>query len=200
MLFMMDLNAFYIAFAVLALVVVGVWLKSKDSFLAFFAFVFGVYLIGVISVVVFPIPIGYDVSDFKPNLNLIPFNFGVCDPRWREFCIWQIYQQNYQNILLTIPFGFGISFIARIKPKNIFWVALAVGFTFEFVQLVISLIVRSPFRAVDINDLIFNATGVLLGYGFFRIFGAIYLRVVQSCQSQPSHIFAYIHDIVRSHR
>ncbi|MCC6569528.1 MAG: hypothetical protein IT315_09845, partial [Anaerolineales bacterium] len=54
---MMDLNAFYIAFAVLALVVVAIWLKSKDHFLAFFAFVFGVYLIGVISVVVFPVAI-----------------------------------------------------------------------------------------------------------------------------------------------
>ena len=195
MLFMMDLNAFYIAFVVLALVVVAIWLKSKDHFLAFFAFVFGVYLIGVISVVVFPVAIEYGVSDFKPNVNLVPFDFGYCDAFSMELCIREI----YQNILLAIPFGFGVNFIARIKPRNILWLALGVGFTFEFVQLAISLIVRSPFRAVDINDLILNAIGVLIGYGIFRIFGVIYLHVVQWLPSQPRHIFAYIHDIVRHH-
>ncbi len=195
MLLMMDLDAFYIAFAILAFVLVGIWLKWKDPFQVLFSFVFGVYIINVVSVVVFPFPIGYDVSDFKLNINLIPFDFGYCDPRGLELCIREI----YQNILLTIPFGFGVNFIARIKPKNIFWLALVVGFTFEFVQLVISLVLRSPFRAVDINDLIFNAAGVLLGYGIFRIFGAIYLSVIRKIQRQPRHIFAYVHDIVRQH-
>lgn len=193
MLMFMDLNAFYIAFVVLALVLIGVWLKNKDPFQVFFVFVFGVYIINVVSVVVFPFPIGYDVSDFKLNINLIPFDFGYCDAFSLELCIREI----YQNILLTIPFGFGINFIARIKPKNILWLAFGVGFAFEFVQLVISIIVRSPFRAVDINDLILNAIGVLLGYGIFRIFGIMYLHVVQRLQSQPRHIFAYVDDIVR---
>ncbi len=195
MLMFMDLNAFYIAFVVLALVLIGVWLKNKDPFQVFFVFVFGVYIINVVSVVVFPFPVGYDTSNFKPNINLIPFNFGHCDPRALELCIREI----YQNILLAIPFGFGVNFIARIKPKNILWLASGVGFAFEFVQLAISLIVRSPFRAVDINDLILNAIGVLIGYGIFRIFGVMYLHVVQRLPSQPRHIFAYIHDIVRHH-
>lgn len=195
MLALMDVNAFCVAFAILVLVLIGIWLKWKDPFRVLFSFVFGVYIINVVSVVVFPFPIGYAVSDFKPNINLIPFDFGYCDPRGLELCIREI----YQNILLTIPFGFGVNFIARIKPKNIFWLALVVGFTFEFVQLVISLLLRSPFRAVDINDLILNAAGVLLGYGIFRIFGAIYLYVIQKIQSQPRHIFAYVHDIVCQH-
>lgn len=195
MLVSMDLNAFYIAFAILALVLIGIWLKNKDSFQVFFVFVFGIYIINVVNVVVFPFPIEYDVSNFKPNINLIPFDFGYCDSFSRELCIREI----YQNILLTIPFGFGVNFIARIKPKNILWLALAVGFAFEFIQLVISLVFRSPFRAVDINDLILNATGVLIGYGIFRIFGAMYLYVIQKLQSRPRHIFAYVHDIVRQH-
>lgn len=195
MLVSMDLNAFYIAFAILALVLIGIWLKNKDSFQVFFVFVFGIYIINVVNVVVFPFPIEYDISNFKPNINLIPFDFSHCDPRGLELCIREI----YQNILLTIPFGFGVNFVARVKPKNILLVSLAVGFTFEFTQLVISFIVRSPFRAVDINDLILNATGVLIGYGIFRIFGAMYLYVIQKIPSQPRHIFAYVHDIVRQH-
>lgn len=195
MLALMDVNAFCVAFAILVLVLIGIWLKWKDPFRVLFSFVFGVYIINVVSVVVFPFPVGYDISNFKPNINLIPFNVGRCDPRALELCIREI----YQNILLTIPFGFGVNFIARIKPKNILWLAFGVGFAFEFVQLVISIIVRSPFRAVDINDLILNAIGVLLGYGIFRIFGAMYLYVIQKIQRQPRHIFTYVHDIVRQH-
>lgn len=195
MLLFKDLNSFYIAFAILAFILVVLWATNRNILHLFFCLIFGVYLVGVVSVVVFPIPIEYGVHDFKPNIDLIPFDFGYCDSFSRELCIQEI----YQNILLTIPFGFGVNFIARIKPKNILWIALVVGFAFEFVQLVISLIARSPFRAVDINDLILNATGVLIGYGIFRIFGAIYLYVIQKLQSQPRHIFAYVHDIVRQH-
>lgn len=193
MLIFMELNAFVVALVVLVLATLAVWLRSKNGYLTFFSFIFGIYLLRVVDVVVFPLSIGYDIPDFKPNINLVPFDFGSCDSFSRELCIREI----YQNILLTIPFGFGVNFIARIKPKNILWLALGVGFAFESIQLVISVVFRSPFRAVDINDLILNATGVLLGYGIFRVFGAIYFYVVQKFQSQPRHIFAYVHDIVR---
>lgn len=193
MLIFIELNAFVVALVVLVLATLAVWLRSKNGYLTFFSFIFGIYLLRVVDVVVFPLSIGYDIPDFKPNINLVPFDFGSCDSFSRELCIREI----YQNILLTIPFGFGVNFIARIKPKNILWLALGVGFAFESIQLVISVVFRSPFRAVDINDLILNATGVLLGYGIFRVFGAIYFYVVQKFQSQPRHIFAYVHDIVR---
>lgn len=193
MLIFIELNAFVVALVVLVSATLAVWLRSKNGYLTFFSFIFGIYLLRVVDVVVFPLSIGYDIPDFKPNINLVPFDFGSCDSFSRELCIREI----YQNILLTIPFGFGVNFIARIKPKNILWLALGVGFAFESIQLVISVVFRSPFRAVDINDLILNATGVLLGYGIFRVFGAIYFYVVQKFQSQPRHIFAYVHDIVR---
>ena len=193
MLIFMELNAFVVALVVLVSATLAVWLRSKNGYLTFFSFIFGIYLLRVVDVVVFPLSIGYDIPDFKPNINLVPFDFGSCDSFSRELCIREI----YQNILLTIPFGFGVNFIARIKPKNSLWLALGVGFAFESIQLVISVVFRSPFRAVDINDLILNATGVLLGYGIFRVFGAIYFYVVQKFQSQPRHIFAYVHDIVR---
>lgn len=189
----MDSSAFFAALAILALILVAVWLRNRNVFHLLFCLVFGIYLIGVVGVVVFPFPIGYDAPTFKPNINLIPFDFGSCDPRSRALCFEQI----YQNVLLTIPFGFAVNFIACVKPKNVLWLALAVGFVFELTQLVISIIVRSPFRTVDINDLILNAAGVLLGYGIFRIFGAIYFRIIRKLQLQPRHIFAYIHNIIR---
>ena len=151
---------------------------------------------GVVSMVVFPFPIVDPYPDFKPSINLIPFDSRFCDPRILPLCIRNL----YENILLTIPFGFGINFIARIKSKNIFWLAIAVGFTFEFIQLIISLIIRNSFRVVDINDAMLNATGVLLGYVFFLAFGRLYIFVIDKFDIQHKFVFAYVYDVVNQSR
>ena len=183
----------FIGSVALFIVLIVLWKQKKSFSYMFFLLIFWIYMMGVVSVIVFPFPIGIPNANFKPDINLVPFDFGCCDPRMLSLCIRNL----YENILLTIPFGFGISFIARIKPSNIVWLAIAVGFVFELSQLVIALIFRSSFRTVDINDVILNAAGVLIGYGIFRIFGWLYSAVVHKLQAQPHFIFAYIYDIVR---
>jgi len=180
---------------VLAITLIVLWRQQKGFAYFFFFSVFWIYMMSVISVVAFPFPIGIPNPNFKPNINLIPLNFGVGDCGFLILCIRNI----YENILLTIPFGFGISFIAHIKPRNIFWLAFAVGFTFELIQLIISLAVRSPFRVVDINDVILNAAGVLLGYGLFKIFGATYSFITRLFTIQHRYVFAYVYEVVCQH-
>jgi glycopeptide antibiotics resistance protein len=182
-----------IGFGALAITLIILWAQQKSFSYLFFFSVFWVYMMGVVSLVVFPFLMGHPDPYFKPDVNLVPFYSGYCHPAM----LWQCVSDIYENILLTIPFGFGISFIARVKPKNIFWLAITVGFTFEFVQLIISLAVRNSFRTVDINDVILNATGALLGYGAFRIFGWLYSAVTHRRQIQHQYVFAYIYDIVR---
>jgi glycopeptide antibiotics resistance protein len=181
-------------YGIAALIIVLIFLRRKNKSLLYMIFfsLFWLYLMQVVSVAVFPFPIGISAQNFKPSINLIPFDFGFCDPRGIEQCFRQI----YENVLLTIPFGFGINFIARLKPRHIFWLAAGVSMTLELVQLAISLIFRTPFRVVDINDVLLNAAGVLLGYGGFRIFAAAYSFVIRQFQLQPAHLFACIHDIV----
>jgi glycopeptide antibiotics resistance protein len=176
-----------------ALMVMLVVLRKKNksfSYLFFFS-MFWIYMMGVAGVVAFPFFIGYSNADFKPRINLIPLNFGDCG--FLILCIRNI----YENILLTVPFGFGISFITSTRPKNIFWLAIAVGFTFEITQLVISLVFKSPFRSVDINDVILNAIGVLLGYGIFRIFARLYSYTINRFGIRHKYIFSYIYDVVQ---
>lgn len=195
MLMSFDATHLYISLTVLAVVLIVLWMQKRSLSYIFFCAIFGIYLVGVISVVVFPIHIPEMGMEFNRRLqvNLVPFNFGRCG--FLYLCIRNI----YENILLTIPFGFGVSFIARLKPKNIFWLAIAVGCAFELVQLIISLAIRSSFRVVDINDVILNATGVLLGYGIFTMFGRLYLFIMQRFHIQPKYILAYIHDVVTPH-
>ena len=182
----------YVSLAILAIALIVLWVQGKSLSYLLFCAVFGIYLIGVVSVVVFPlhVPDGDLYSAFSLQVNLVPFNFGSCDHH--ILCLRNV----YENILLTIPFGFGVSFIANIKPRNILWMALAVGLAFEILQLVISLVVRSSFRVVDINDVLLNAIGVLIGYGLFRIFGKFYSAATHKLQIRSPHIFAYIHDVV----
>ena len=184
----------YISLAVLAIALVALWVQRKSLSYLFFCAIFGIYLIGVASVIIFPIAtLSAEYAEaFRPRLNLIPFYFDGCDEMPR-FCLRGI----IENILLTIPFGFGISFIVRLKSKDFLWLALLVGIVFETIQLIISLVIRSPFRAVDINDVILNALGVWFGYSIFRIFGSLYLYITQRFEINNKYIFAYIYDVVR---
>jgi glycopeptide antibiotics resistance protein len=81
------------------------------------------------------------------------------------------------NILLTLPFGFGINFLTRMNVKKIISVSIFLGLGLEIAQLLLSLALRYPYRVVDINDAIINAFGVLLGYGLFKLFAWLYLLI-----------------------
>lgn len=167
------------------------WKKRSLSYLIFFS-LFWVYLLAVVSVIIFPIVVNPESTDivFAPSINFIPFYLGNCF-LLANLCLKSI----VENIAITIPLGFGINFLVKIKPKNILWLALGVGFVFELSQLIISLIFRSGFRAIDINDVILNSTGVLIGYGLFRLFAWLYLKISKFFDLKHKAIFADIYNI-----
>ena len=134
---------------------------------------FGLYLLLLIDAVVFPIPLhpgpgpvltGQNISFTLSRVNLIHLDFG--NPISQSY----LFTQLVQNILLTVPFGFGINFLARLRARDFLWLAAATGCAAEASQLLVSIfIVGGLYRSVDINDVLLNAGGVLLGYGLFRI-------------------------------
>jgi glycopeptide antibiotics resistance protein len=168
------------------------WRRRSLSFLFFFS-VFWFYLLAVASVILFPIVVNTDYPGaiFKPSINLVPFYFKGCF-RDTGLCL----RGMLENIALTIPFGFGISFLCRVKPKNIPCIALGVGIALELSQLIISMVFRSSFRATDINDTILNGAGVLIGYALFRLFAWFYLTITDHFKIRHSMIFADIHKVV----
>jgi glycopeptide antibiotics resistance protein len=69
------------------------------------------------------------------------------------------------NILLTVPFGVGIGLLTRRRGWEVVRLALIADLALEGTQLLFKIIgVRHPF-AVDINDVLLNALGVVVGYG-----------------------------------
>jgi glycopeptide antibiotics resistance protein len=149
------------------LIIFGV--KGKPIYRLFTYFVSCVYLLLVIGLTIFPIPIFTDLSGLQVSdqialvfsrINWVPFyNWGSFNGRSQLFEI-------VNNILLTIPFGILINFFVKLNWKNILWVSIASGLVIETSQFIMSLFF-GPYRTVDINDVILNTMGSLIGFLIF---------------------------------
>lgn len=134
--------------------------------LLFTAFLFGVYLLILIKLIVFKLPA--DLTTANPwlafsNGNYLPFKtiLGYLggEPSWR------IAMDNLLgNVLLFVPLGIFLPSLWRtITWKGVLTVALGFSVALEISQL---FVVGTP----DIDDVILNSLGVILGYGVFLYF------------------------------
>jgi glycopeptide antibiotics resistance protein len=182
---------FLIGFVVLGILLLILWKRKYSlSHLLFFS-VFWVYLLFVIQVAIFPMVINSDPANAGlPSINLIPFHIDYCARELRS-CMIEV----GGNILLTVPFGFGINFLLKSKPQQILWLGFALGFGFEFLQWVVSLVGRSGFRSIDINDFLLNAIGVWVGYALFRVFAWVYIRVARHFKIEEKRFLADVYKI-----
>lgn len=189
-------SPFYIGMAVilLSMLILKVARKKRYPFLLFY-FVFCVYVLHVLKYTLFPIPVDPRVIaihagptiDFSKGINLIPFSDSSMRNGFdREMLL---------NVLMTIPFGFGIPFLTRIHLKKLVLVGLTVGVTIELLQLFLSLMLGFPYRYVDINDVIHNFTGVLFGFLLFKIFAWLFTVSVERVKLPPNALLAYMHEV-----
>lgn len=162
-----------VAVAILVIILAAQWRRRRSLSYLICCAGFGVYVLVVLEITLFPIRVVgsepyYSGARFVQGINLIPFNFDL------SFIPHLVLYQIAQNVLLTIPFGFGVNGLTRLKTKTIFWLALAVGGGIESLQLLIGVALGYPYRVIDINDALLNALGVLLGYGLFRALARLY--------------------------
>lgn len=195
----LAVDVWFIALGVLIVALMILWRRKHSlSYLVCFSF-FGIYLLYGVGKVFFPIYMSgqyVDAMRQQPSLldiNLIPFYFGPFTT------LSNALPGMILNIILTIPFGFGLNFIMQVRSKNFIWLAPAVGFGIEITQLIISLILRYPYRVVDINDVLMNTLGVLVGYAIFRLFSWLYLLATKHFHIKHEGLSAYIYHIVANH-
>ena len=138
---------------------------------------YGVVLIGL---VFFPFPLPpWSIPGFDAGLNVGPWpspwaNVVPLDtigqalqlgPDWPQF--WLL----VGNIGAFIPLGV---FIGALRPgrhswRRVFLTGLVISVVIELSQLGLSLLVGFPYRVADVDDVISNVGGTLVGYGAFRI-------------------------------
>ena len=106
---------------------------------------FCLYMAAVFSLVGIP-----NVIYFRPqvNVNLIPFQGMVDD-----------FKNSILNVALFIPFGFFVPLLWQ-KYRSV-TTCVAAGFCMSFI---IELLQMLTYRATDVNDLITNTAGTLLGF------------------------------------
>lgn len=192
--YIIDILPLVVLLLIVFLVVL--WRRKRNPAYLFCFSLFGIYFLYVLDVAIFPIPITGAFADavraegnFMSHVNLVPFYFGTSLDSKRIFI------NTIQNIILTIPFGFGISFIVPLREKGFRWVVIAGCLGIEVMQLVISLGVRFTYRVIDVNDVFLNAVGVLVGYGLFRVFSWSYLIISERFSIEHEGLSAYIHNI-----
>jgi glycopeptide antibiotics resistance protein len=185
-----------VGLGILIIILFLLWRKRSPAYLFCFS-VFWLYLLFVVSLTIFPMPLPETIVARTPviyilsRVNLVPFNFGGLFDNHPNV----IFQEIFGNILLTIPFGFGIPFLACLKPKNLPWLAIGAGLVIETTQLGFSLLIGGLYRSVDINDVLLNATGVLLGYALFRGFACLYVAISYRINIKQNGLFAYLYEV-----
>jgi glycopeptide antibiotics resistance protein len=203
MLIEFDTAAWLIGMAILGIPLFV--LRRRGGYYLFFFAVFWVYLLVLVSVTVFPMPVGMDGGFHfesigqqighmvKSNsLNLVPLYFNNCWDLPRACAIGI-----YENVLMTVPFGFGINFIARFRSRDFFWLAFGLGLLIETIQFALDLILGGAYRSVDINDVLFNGLGVWIGYGSFLVFAWLFMAITQRFGIRQTGLLAFIQDICR---
>ncbi len=129
---------------------------------------FGGYLIVLALIILCPLP-GHAPSLAYPGAPDVPLLQVTTTLDLRGLFSSGLDDQNLQNVLLAVPFGFGLPFVLR---RNGFWLiagCLLLGVGLEGAQAVASLVVGWAYRSIDINDLISNDLGALLGLLLFAV-------------------------------
>ncbi|WP_096274425.1 VanZ family protein [Paucisalibacillus globulus] len=147
-------------------------------------FLFVLYMSMVISVTLFPLPLGqfYTVESIFRNVNVIPFKsivmdisqIGIAYGGDTLFMIGLIARNVLGNILLLLPFGF-LAPILWGKLRSLRYTLLAgfiISLGIESLQLLESSL-GTVGRITDIDDLICNVIGTALGFYLYK--GFIYL-------------------------
>jgi glycopeptide antibiotics resistance protein len=189
-------KAWPLAMLLLLIALVFVWRKTKSKTYTLFFACFAYYILFALDKVFFPLPISGSYADnlqvnnarFIDNLNLIPFSFGRGTFR-------STVETLVLNVLLTIPFGFGINFLMHIRARHFLWIAPALGIILEATQLAISFLLGFIYRVIDINDVLMNMLGVWIGYALFCVFIGLYIGIFRVVNIRPFGIFGYIYEL-----
>ncbi|MEG0371766.1 MAG: VanZ family protein [Clostridium sp.] len=132
-----------------------------------FGFGLCLYLVMIIFITI--VGVGFHTSD-KPMVNLTPFEFV-----YNAYSLGNsnIMPQFILNIIMFIPLGFmiGITFRSRVNT----W--LGVGVTLVITTIVIETTQYFIGRSVDIDDVIANTLGGLVGYSIYILSTPVMRRI-----------------------
>ncbi|WP_307406767.1 VanZ family protein [Neobacillus ginsengisoli] len=186
------------------------WIKYKNQKQVFWlkeviVFLFVIYICMVVSVTLFPIPIGFhsNTENIYRSINVMPLvsiiksisQIGIAYGGDAQFMIGLIVRNVGGNILLLMP----LSFLAPLiwnkfkRFKNIMLLGFVISVSIELLQLVETMLSGGWGRITDINDVICNVLGVTVGYLIykftFKLIDHFQIKILQKLNSGRSELF-----------
>lgn len=140
-----------------------------------FSFAFFLYVLALIDITFFPIPV-------DPKLiKLSRMHNSVIHQNWLPFSTiyfmvkYSRHDINHLinfigNALLFVPFGFSIPIVTKKSFGRAISLGIIVIFTIELSQLAFSYLYGFTYRIFDVDDIILNTIGLLIGVIILRIF------------------------------
>ena len=150
-----------VAITVIALISLRITyvIKYKKKFIVYeelLSLIFVIYILMFFQIVTYQDVISYG-NNFIPFKELTRYSFGST----------LFFKNVIGNILLFIPYGFFVSYYLKLeKKRSAFYLVLIVSLAIEFVQLVIG-------RCFDVDDILLNIVGGMIGYYIYYILDKI---------------------------
>lgn len=129
--------------------------------------IFRIYIVGVISKVYFPFPLAWGeyVNFIEPVIILNPlYSIEII---YKQGGVMNLIYNIGGNLLLLMPMGFFITYyFSNIfnTLKRVFISMFLISLFIESTQVVLSLIVPNISRFFEVNDLILNSIGGVVGW------------------------------------
>ncbi len=153
---------------------------SRIRVLIVYSFI--LYILTIYFLVIMPLP-NRDTVTFNPYMvRLIPFTFisdilnettlVISHPEtylnlFKEPCFYTV----IFNILMLIPFGMYLRYYFKLSLKKVILFSFLLSLFFEITQLTgLYFIYPYPYRVFDVDDLIMNTLGGIIGYFLIGLF------------------------------
>lgn len=172
--------SFKLSYLIILIVIYTIFLvtinikERRDLFSNVLSFIFFLYLVSVVFITLLPIPIDSIVKSEgifpKQENNFIPF-----------YIFWEVFNQNILmtsaiwniggNLLLLFPFGFLYPFIKKYKKitmLSVFKLGFLFSISIEIMQVIVSSLINYQYRSFDIDDIILNTVGTIVGFLMFK--------------------------------
>lgn len=154
--------------------------KKKSIIYNVILILFFVYTHMLFTLLFYPIPItSTGIKNFQelqqgPYYNIIPFKDIIFFINWGLFHneLTSASKNLFGNIIAFMPFGFIFPLLCPrfIKFKRIIWISFLLPFCVELTQLCGSLALQTVWKFADVDDVILNMTGVILGFLILKLF------------------------------
>jgi len=156
---------------------------SINPFRVLIIYSFILYLITIYFLVILPLPNKGDVVQKSNMIRLIPFgfiddfiretSFVLTDPSTYlkalfEPCFYTV----LFNLFMTVPFGMYLRYYFKCNLQKTIFLTFLLSLFFEMTQLTgLYHIYLHAYRVFDVDDLIINTMGGMIGYAFMKVIG-----------------------------